>query len=46
MKSKSYNQNEDISKTVELLIDLQWYAPCCDYEFYQKMIDDLSSKKV
>jgi len=36
--------NDQILKTIESLIDLQYKAKLCDYDFYEGMINSLRAK--
>ena len=36
--------NDQILKTIESLIDLQYKAKLCDYDFYEGMINSLRNK--
>ena len=39
------NENsKEILKVINDLIDIQWNSKGSDYDFYEKMINDLSSK--
>jgi hypothetical protein len=44
MISNNYNPSKDILKVVEQLIDIQWESKGCDYDFYEEIIDKLSTK--
>lgn len=44
MISNNYNPSKDILKVVEQLIDIQWESKGCDYDFYEEIINKLSTK--
>lgn len=45
MKSH-YNPNKELLEVIEKLIDIQWNSKECQYDYYEKMINDLRTKLV
>ncbi len=46
MISKDYKPNQEILEVISKLIDIQWNSKGCEYDFYEKMINDLQTKLV
>jgi hypothetical protein len=46
MISKNYNPNKEILEVIEKLIDIQWNSKGCQYDYYEKIINDLRTKLV